>query len=301
MARLDDLARPRPRLSDALDEWLASETVSVLRSPAYATSPSVDFASALVSLVSRFPSTRVPMKLNDHERRIFEDRGLLHLKRLIPKTKTKAAKEAIFGELTRLGVRAAGKWHSSKFPRQLRHQPEFDNVIPDDLLSCLIGLAGCKLALAQARPQILLTPPQSSTWSVPHLGWHLDVASPARDEIPGIQAFVLIDDIVPQGGGTVAISGSHKLHSLRGGVAISAHRVLQEDSGFAALFAPGTGDRREFLASKLVNGVTVQVTEMSGEAGDVYLMDMRTIHAPATNATRNLRIMLTSRYISQWQ
>lgn len=39
----------------------------------------------------------------------------------------------------------------------------------------------------------------------------------------------------------------------------------------------------------------VDVVEMSGRAGDVYLMDMRLLHTPSINATRQMRLMATTR------
>lgn len=237
------------------------------------------------------------VRLKDQDRERFADAGLLHLRGLIPGSKTNAARESVLAELARLGARMDGKWHSAKMPQKLRHQSPFDDVIPKDLLPCLNELAGRELVVAMPHPQILLTPPQKMAWSVPHLGWHLDVASPSRDEIPGIQVFVLLDDVAPQGGGTVAISGSHKLHSPRGDVAVSAHRALQADPVYGSLFRPGERDRTKFLKPMQVRGVTVQVIEMCGKAGDVYLMDMRIVHAPATNATKKARMMLTSRYL----
>ncbi|HEX7153353.1 MAG TPA: phytanoyl-CoA dioxygenase family protein [Thermoanaerobaculia bacterium] len=239
------------------------------------------------------------MKLTDQDRAHFTDTGLLHLRGLIPRGKTTAAREAILAELARLGARAGGKWHTSKLPPRLRHQPQFDDVIPQELVPSLNDLAGRELRPALPHPQLLLTPPQKLPWSVPHLGWHLDVKSPSRDELPGIQLFVLLDDVAPQGGGTVAIAGSHKLHRAKSGAAVSAHQVLQTDPLYAALFTPATSNRTRFLSPVDVRGVTVQVIEMHGKAGDVYLMDMRIVHAPATNATKNARMMLTQRYLSQ--
>lgn len=237
------------------------------------------------------------MKIDARVLARFADTGLLHLDGLIPKSRTTAAREGILAELARLGACAGGKWHVSKIPQRLRHQPQFDNVIPADLLSCLNQLAGHELAPAQPHPQILLTPPQKPEWTVPHLGWHLDVKSPSRDEIPGIQVFVLLDNVAARGGGTVAISGSHKLHSPRGGVAVSAHQALRTDPVYATLFTPEKSDRARFLEPMLVQGVTVQVVEMCGKAGDVYLMDMRVVHAAAANASKNMRMMLTNRYL----
>jgi hypothetical protein len=46
-----------------------------------------------------------------------------------------------------------------------------------------------------------------------------------------------------------------------------------------------------------VGNVEVQVIEMHGRPGDVFLMDMRVLHAVAPNATRVPRLMFTLRFM----
>lgn len=212
------------------------------------------------------------MKISKNEQAEFFTNGILSFKHLIPKSKTGAAKDYLLSELTRLRLRENGKWHTRKFdgisPFQvsgkiaqgIHPHTHLDNVIPKELGAYLNILAGCKLQPSQPRPQILVTPPQKETWSIPETGWHVDLNATSVDSVPGIQVFVLLDDIAPKGGATMAIRGSHKSRDL----------------------SP-TPDR---------------VAEMCGKAGDVYLMDMRVLHAPSINATKNARMMLTSRYLN---
>jgi ectoine hydroxylase-related dioxygenase (phytanoyl-CoA dioxygenase family) len=42
-----------------------------------------------------------------------------------------------------------------------------------------------------------------------------------------------------------------------------------------------------------VDGVTVRVVEMTGEAGDVYFMHPSLLHAPSPNACNQPRLALT--------
>lgn len=228
---------------------------------------------------------------------VFADRGLLRLPGCAPTAPTSAARKAILDELERLGARVDGKWHTAKVPRTIRHLPAFDDVVPRALVARLDRLAGRALQPAQPHPQILLTPPQRGPWSVPQLGWHLDVAAPVRDEIPGIQVFVLVDDVAPGGGGTVALSGSHKLHGATGAAPVNAHQVLRADPIFEALFSPRVAPRASLLEPHPVAGVTVQLVEMWGRAGDVYVMDMRVVHAASMNTSKRARMMLTCRYL----
>ena len=44
------------------------------------------------------------------------------------------------------------------------------------------------------------------------LNWHIDIASKPNDKVSGVQAFYLIDDVVPHGGATLAlVSRSHRM------------------------------------------------------------------------------------------
>jgi hypothetical protein len=39
-----------------------------------------------------------------------------------------------------------------------------------------------------------------------------------------------------------------------------------------------------------------EIVEMSGRAGDVFLMDMRVLHTPSVNLAKNIRMMATTRF-----
>lgn len=40
----------------------------------------------------------------------------------------------------------------------------------------------------------------------------------------------------------------------------------------------------------------IDIIEMSGRAGDVFLMDLRVLHTPSVNSTKNVRMMATTRF-----
>jgi ectoine hydroxylase-related dioxygenase (phytanoyl-CoA dioxygenase family) len=127
------------------------------------------------------------------------------------------------------------------------------------------------------------------------LNWHLDLSVPKKDELIGVQAFILIDAIQPRGGATLALAGSHRLHYLKTKNALT---VLREDDTFSALFDGSKGSDENLLKPKLVSGIEVSVVEMSGGPGDVYLMDMRVLHSPSINSTKNIRMMATNRFFA---
>jgi hypothetical protein len=51
------------------------------------------------------------------------------------------------------------------------------------------------------------------------------------------------------------------------------------------------------LKPQVTEETSIQIVELSGRAGDVYLMDLRVLHSPSINASRNIRMMATNRYL----
>ena len=146
------------------------------------------------------------------------------------------------------------------------------------ILSAMRQLAEVELSPADA--QLLLSPPRQGEWTLQRLNWHTDVSA-SHNRLPGIQVFAMIDDVLPQGGGTLVISGSHG-GSARLNVAGDLREILRRDT-----------DSRNALAA-----CGLSIMEMTGRAGDVYLMDMRVLHAPAVNASTRPRVMATARYLA---
>lgn len=249
------------------------------------------------------------MGLSNTDKTIFADRGIICLKGLIPKGTAARVKESVISELDRLQLRKNGKLVTSKLSslpvfqqtsrlsQMVKSGPEVEKLLTDDLLSIIAALGGSTLRAAGATPQLLLSFPHSEQWSLKALNWHLDIAIPKTDVIPGIQAFILIDDLQTRGGGTLALAGSHRLPYLReaekggGAHGVRAHRV------FSQLFDGSSPTPEKFFSPQVVNGVDVSIVEMSGKAGDVFIMDMRVIHSPSLNSTRNVRMMATTRWI----
>lgn len=232
--------------------------------------------------------------------RTFSDQGILALRGFLPRKLTVAAQESISSELKRLKLKVNGKIVSSKIQdlpvfqqtgylgQKVGPRDEVDRLISDELLAVMNELAGTKLKPTQPHSQILLSFPHKMAWSLNHLNWHLDLTPPKADQVPGVQAFVLIDDVQPQGGATLALAGSHKLHYIhreRG-----AHEILRGSSYFVST-------PEKFLEPQVIEGTRIQIVEMAGRAGDVYLMDLRVLHSPSINARRNIRMMATNRYL----
>jgi hypothetical protein len=203
----------------------------------------------------------------------------------------RSLQEQILGELARLRIWERGRSAGSALDRLPAFQQiaRLSSMVKLPQLHAALGAPALKGPVAELAAllgqapadapdsQLLLSLPRQGAWSLDHLNWHVDVAAPPGDRVPGIQVFYLIGDVVPRGGATLALARSHRLegeamHRLRG--------VLK-----------GNGD----LPAALSDSGT-QIVEMSGRAGDLFLMDMRVLHTPSVNESPNIRMMATTRF-----
>jgi hypothetical protein len=225
--------------------------------------------------------------MNSANRNFFAQNGFLKLPSFHSRTRVAAIRASVLDELKRSS-------HGTGASKSLRRLPVFQQVaqlssrvkvhgahealLSPQLLEIIGDVAGPGPSSIQ-ETQFLLSPPNQGPWTLEGLNWHVDIRAEALARAPGVQAFFLIDDVVPHGGGTLALAGSHRLQQT----GPTSHVRLRE-----ALRSQGD------VVDKL-RAFGVTVLEMSGQAGDVYLMDMRTLHSPSINDSRNIRIMATCR------
>ncbi len=161
------------------------------------------------------------------------------------------------------------------------------------------------------RPRVLMTFPEPNrTWDVPSDAWHFDFTPlQERPGLRAVQVFVLLSDVHPQGGGTLVLSGSHQLVSryvartkqtpkpklIRGDLS-GRHPWLSELWGRRRNGPDGAGDRAAGLLGvpAVIDGVELRVTEVTGDSGDVYVMNSDCFHAIAPNTLGVARVMCTS-------
>lgn len=247
------------------------------------------------------------MQITEADRKTFEETGLLSVKGLVPKSSCASVKRSVMAELDRLKLRTNGKISATKIrelplfqqtgalSQMVKLGPELEGLFSAEVFECATSLGSWKARSAKAHAQLLLSLPQKADWSLARLNWHLDLAVPTKNEAPGVQAFVLIDEVAPRGGATLAIAGSHRLHYLTPGE--PAHAVLRRHELFGALFDATKIESEALLTPHTIEDIPVSVYEMSGRAGDVFFMDMRVLHSPSVNASKNIRMMVTSRYV----
>jgi hypothetical protein len=254
------------------------------------------------------PSILSPEQLDE-----FHHRGVLRLDGLLSPDRVSAAREVVLRRLARHGLWQDGGWrlgprlqwpdHGLKTSKVIGNKhPELEALIADPTLRALVDglIDGRPLdRTAYARPMVLCTLPNAEVWRLPG-GWHADCPRLASGRSPGVQVFTFLEPVGPRGGGTLVIAGSHRL--MNEGRHIRPRdfpRHLGGEAFFRDLFSPGiTGAQDcEVLPSGAVDGVPLEVLELSGEPGDVWLTDLRLLHTGAPNAADHPRLMVTYRFV----
>lgn len=167
---------------------------------------------------------------------------------------------------------------SESCPHPSRSQALHETLVTPELIDCVTRLGGCAPSAIQDT-QLLLSPPNQGVSTLQGLNWHVDIATQPQDPLPGIQAIFLIDDVALSGGATLALAGSHRVNMPGWAAASRLREVLR---------TPGDLERN-------LHQLGISIVEMSGRAGDVFLMDLRLLHAPSVNSTKNVRMMATTR------
>lgn len=231
--------------------------------------------------------------MTPEQKKSFREKGYLYIRGAAGKDLVQPVKAYVLNELKRLKIWSTGRdlsrklaevpifQQTGKLGQLIRYPGLNEKLISQGLYSAMRHLAGVPLSSGQ-EAQLLISLPHKADWTLERLNWHRDIASSQSGRIPGVQAFILLDDLSVKGGATMALAGSHRLK--RPSLAIEATSRLIVDNA---------------SHSVMVRDVELSVVEMTGQAGDVYLMDMRLLHAPSINSARKPRIMATARYYAK--
>ena len=143
-------------------------------------------------------------------------------------------------------------------------------------------------------------PRPGTAWDVPASGWHLDSLDL---ELTMLAVFAHLAPVQPRGGGTLVVTGSHRLNTpagpRAGNAPVRSHDVKAHlrtvHPWLRDLWKAGgdTGRIHRYLtAGAEINGVHVRVEELTGEPGDAVIMHPRLLHAVAPNSLPSPRMML---------
>ncbi|MCA6308862.1 MAG: hypothetical protein IM647_13910 [Phenylobacterium sp.] len=122
----------------------------------------------------------------------------------------------------------------------------------------------------------------------PAILWHTDLP---REEAP----------VGPGAGGTLVAAGSHRLLNDQGALRSKDIKArLRALPPFAGLMDPTHPGRPAGPAPfGEADGAPIEVVELTGAPGDLWLMDMRGLNTAAPNATKAPRPMMTWRFLRE--
>jgi hypothetical protein len=221
------------------------------------------------------------------EQEFFTRNGYLHRSGFHPRNRLIGLRRRLLQEIKVASERAGTSKSLRKLPifQQIGRlsslidaRDAHETLVTPDLIELVGYLAGQRSPMAQ-ETQLLLSPPRQGMWTLAGLNWHVDVHAEKLDRVPGVQTFFLIDDVAPHGGATLALAGSHRLGPSGASSLQTLREILRLNAGNEAA----------------IQAMGVQVVEMSGHAGDVFLMDMRVLHSPSINDSEHVRVMATCR------
>jgi len=254
--------------------------------------------------------------LTFEQRDEFERRGLLRCPGLLPAEAVRAARQAVLSRFETLGLWRDGDWRLDGGPPPVWPDKGFSAKAIGNHLPEVVALSGDPAVLAVVgalldgepidrsvykRPQVLATLPNAPAWFLPE-GWHADDMGLPRSLSPGVQLFACLDTVEPRGGGTLVMAGSHRLFGPRSISTRGVNDRLRREPFIRALAAEGAcevarQDDGGLQAAGEIDGVEVEVIELTGAPGDVVFVDLRLLHCIAPNAGDRPRLMITDRFL----
>lgn len=179
--------------------------------------------------------------------------------------------------------------------------PFIDNPAVTGALDTIFGVGGWKHPRAGA--QILVTFPKPGPWALTD-GWHMDTGF-ERASFPtyAVKLFAFFARVEPQGGGTMALPGTHLVvdryrETIPPGTGSGKVNWLPFMNSHPALAQLLRGASMPDFGRSLVgqtfdvDGIPIEVLEMTGEPGDVFITHLHVFHAASHNASHSPRQML---------
>ena len=152
-------------------------------------------------------------------------------------------------------------------------------------------------------PQILFSLPGPGPWVLPD-GWHMDCGFEHPTwPVQSVKLFAFMGNVGPQGGGTMLLPGTHQLVD-RYRAALPAPTGAGKENWDAfmrhhpwlarLLDGAGLPDHGRPLVGVAgeIDGVPVQVVELTGSPGDVVITHQHVFHARSPNTSTAPRLML---------
>lgn len=254
--------------------------------------------------------------LSDALRREFGERGFVRIPRAFSRDAADAMEQRLWKTIERrFGMRcdAPQTWMPTAISGlgRLRSDPVFEPIGSDVTRGALDALLGPgRWREPKHWGQLLVNfPDRAAAWTVPWRPWHTDYPFTAPpDRLFGLLLFSFVSDVAAGSGGTAIVAGSHRLvrrfverqpREALTPMKRVRRRLLASEPWLRALSSPDdAGDRLERFADTAheIDGIRVQVAQLSGEAGDVVVAHPWMLHCPAANCGRRPRMMCVARF-----
>jgi hypothetical protein len=253
--------------------------------------------------------------LNDDQLSGFQHAGLLPLPGAIPAPGAAAVVDRIWDHLHRSHGVARDRRETWTLDqptglRAITAEPEFDALGSWTVRAALddvLGAGRWQTPRRWGRPLVTF-PSGREQWTLPSgSAWHNDFV-PLRSGTGqrAVQLFVILKDLPTHGGGTLVLTGSHRLvtryiadtgnapHPARVRHALGAHSWLRELWEPSPAVTEEQRIHRYMIDGTRIGDVDLRVVELTGRAGDAFLMHCDTLHAAAPNTGDEPRMMATN-------
>jgi len=197
-----------------------------------------------------------------------------------------------------------------------KERPEHLQHVKDDAAFRAVGSARLLEAIdaalegqAYEKPKnwgaLFLAFPSHDAWNLPSRGWHADANYVSALSPPaGVRTHALFGDVSSRAGGTLIVSGSHRLvhqyfkdHPPPPGARGADYRqLLQGHAYLRDLHTEGEIDERadRFMdRAEEHGGIPLRVVENTGAAGDVLVLHPLVLHVATPNTSVQPRFLLS--------
>jgi ectoine hydroxylase-related dioxygenase (phytanoyl-CoA dioxygenase family) len=236
--------------------------------------------------------------------------GWMRVRAAFSAAEAAAMRAAAWGALANVGIRQSdpSTWTRER-PAHLQHvkdDPAFRAVGSVRLLATIdAALGGHAYEPPRHWGALFLAFPSTHPWHVPARGWHADANYLSALSPPaGVRTHALFGDVAARAGGTLIVSGSHRLvHTYfkdnpppPGARGADYRQRLHGHPYIRDLHTAGDTNER---AARFIDraeehgGISLQVVENTGEAGDVILLHPLVLHVATPNASQAPRFLLS--------
>ena len=248
--------------------------------------------------------------VNERQRRAFNELGVIKVKGAFDAETASDLEQELWRRFEKWGIERGVResWEAldeatirkvMKGTRRVRGLESIYNTRSDEIASALAR----ETDFEKQKALLLLTfsgrhdyiPDQA----VPNSIWHSDTPNVPGEGLTGVIVLGFINHVRPRGGGTMVITGSHRLFETSNSAITSkmAKRKLKKYPYFRELLSSKSTDRERFFTEPgYVNDIELKLVELTGEPGDAYFVNGSVLHTITRNYQPDPRMMVRGFY-----